>query len=183
MGTELLVITLAISWQAAVKWWDIKEAIIRALRRMLYFSQSVLSAWAPITCAFVLPFSLLDAVMNTGWLSEVWVTCSLSQGWTQWPCAGKRQTFEQEAHSGNGCCIVARRLKPGLQSVGNFTVKFHWYIRVSAGRVTFYCFFSYVQWLLVLRLFQTFVCVCPAPTSNLNKQTDRRIVQSQWLKS
>lgn len=53
--------------------------------------------------------------MNTGWLSEVWVTCSLSQDWMHWPCAGKLQAFEQEAHTGKDRCIVAPRLQPCLQ--------------------------------------------------------------------
>lgn len=133
-----------------------------------YISIRFYSVWDPGTCAFVLPFPLLDAVRNNGWLSAVWVTCSVSQGWTRWPCAGKRQAFEQEAHTGNGLCIVARRLKPRLQSAGNFTVKFHSYIRVLACGVRFYCFYSNMQWLLVLRPLYIFrlLCVCPVPAPN-----------------
>lgn len=33
-----------------------------------------ISVWTPGTCAFVLPFPVLDAVRSNGWLSEVWVT-------------------------------------------------------------------------------------------------------------
>lgn len=137
-------------------------------RRGCYISVRFYSAWDPGTCAFVLLFPLLDAVRNNGWLSVVWVTCSVSQGWARWPCAGKRRAFEQEGHTGNRRCIVASSLKPRLLSVGSFTVKFHSYTRFLACRALFYCFFSYTQWLLVLRLLYIFrlLCVCPAPTPN-----------------
>lgn len=147
----LAIITLDVSWQAIVKYRDIEEAIVRAEERMLYFNQIVFSveSW---NRAFVLPFPLLYAVRNNGWLSLVWVTCSVSQGWTRWPCVGKRQAFEQEAHTGYDRCIVAWRLKPCLQSGGNFTAKFHCCFRVLACGVMFYCSLLYMQWLLVQRL-------------------------------
>lgn len=142
------------------KWWNIKEAIQSSSRRMLYFSQGLFTVRSRNMC-FCSPLPLLDAVRNNGWLSEVWVTCSISQGWTRWPCAGKRQAFEQEAHTGNDRCIVARRLKPCLQSLGRFTVKFHRSIRVSACEVTFYCFSSSTQG--VLWLFADFCMFSPQP--------------------
>lgn len=112
---------LDIYWQAPEKWRGIKEAITRLERRMLYFNQirSSMGSWNMCFCS---PFS---SVRNNGWLSVAWMTCSVSQGWMRWPCAGKRQAFEQEAHTGNDRCIVAWRLKPCLQSVGNVPVKFH----------------------------------------------------------
>lgn len=56
-GTVLLfiVVTLDIYWQAAVRCGDIKEAIMRAQKRMLYFSRILFSSW---NLEHVLLFSL-----------------------------------------------------------------------------------------------------------------------------
>lgn len=66
-GTELLIITLDISWEAVVKCLEIKEAIIKAQRRMLNFNETLFSmgSWNMCFCS---------ASSSLGRSQEYWVT-------------------------------------------------------------------------------------------------------------
>lgn len=57
------MVALDVFWQVVVKGVDIKEAIVRGERRMLYFNQSLFNvgSW---NGAFVFPFPLLDVVRH-----------------------------------------------------------------------------------------------------------------------
>lgn len=91
------------------QWRDIKEAIVRAAWRMSYFTHFVQQR------AFVPPrlFPLWGHTNECRVTHEVWVTCSLSQGWTQWPCAWKAAS-PRKAGSGMqeaAAALCARRLQ------------------------------------------------------------------------
>lgn len=121
----------------------------------------------PGTCAFVLPFPLLDAPSRSGWLSAVWVTCSVSQGWTRWPCAGKWQAFRAGSPRRKRplhCCPKAQTLSAVRRE---FYSQVLVYFRLLACWVTFYCCFSNMQRLLALRPFVYFQPFCTFAQSQL----------------